>query len=267
VAKQGQEFGKAILAVEGDDSQLRATLKRDEALVRASAAKMQSSLKPLAIGQAEVGQTAGAASAAVGVLGATAAATGNQALASAAQIGGMGAAVGGLANAAIAAAAGIKAMTVASLAFLATGLGAALAAVAVAASAVGAVLFINSREQAKANERLAEQESRLKASNKELEKEAKLLRQRIAIAQGADPLSFEGRNRALKIQLREVEAANKLREQEEAKKRVQDERIEALRREISILSGVKTQADFIVNVEERRAFLQIARIKRGSEHT
>ena len=42
-----EEFGRATLFVEGDDSQLRATLQRDEELTRKSATKMQANLKPI----------------------------------------------------------------------------------------------------------------------------------------------------------------------------------------------------------------------------
>lgn len=245
------------LSVEADDSQLRATLAKDEALVRQSAVKMQAGLQPLVLGQAAVGQSAGAASAAVGLLGATASATGSTALASAAQIGGMGAAFGGLATAALAGAAGIKAMTVASLVFIATPIGAVVAALGVVMLALSAIFYKNRREQEAANAVLEKQREKLKQVTEERKKEAKALRQRIAIAEGADPLSFSTRNTELKFQVRAAEEAKKLRDTQKATAAATEERVQALGRQLQVMRGQATEASFIKDDEERR--LTIAR--------
>ena len=47
MAVRGSDFGETVLAVRADDSELRATLTKDEAFVRQSTAKMQGSLNKL----------------------------------------------------------------------------------------------------------------------------------------------------------------------------------------------------------------------------
>jgi len=186
-----QEFGRAALFIEGDDSQLRATLTNDEALTRRSADKMQANLQPLVIGQQAVGQSAGAASAAVGVLGAAATATGSQALATTAQIGGMGSAIAQMGNAALAGAAGIKAMAVASAAFLATGLGLALAGLAAVVGILAFAWRSHNRELAEANRLNEEAKSANLALAANLDTQNKALQRRLQLLRGADPTALD----------------------------------------------------------------------------
>jgi len=58
---RGSDFGETVLAVRADDSELRATLAKDETFVRESSAKMQGSLNSLSVSTQTVAVSADAA--------------------------------------------------------------------------------------------------------------------------------------------------------------------------------------------------------------
>lgn len=181
----GEQFGRAVLAIEADDSGLREALKRSEAIVRASAAKMESDLKPLAVGQQEVAGSASAASAAVATLGATASLTGNQMLATTTQVGGLAAALISQAAATTSATTAIKTMTKASLAFLATPIGVALVALAGIIALVTLAWTAHNKEAKEAEERLKAAAGAADDHVTALTKENAAIERQIAINEGA----------------------------------------------------------------------------------
>lgn len=190
MAKAGEQFGKAILVLEADDTQLRSTLKRDEALVRNSATTMQASLRPLTIGVGALGETSAAASSGVAVLGAAASVSGSTALVMGAQVGQLGVALVQQTLAAGKAADAIKSMTAASLKFLATPLGIVLAALAVVITVATFAWSKYNKEAKEAAETAKAAAQAFKERAASIEKETEALRRKLAVTKGADPRSF-----------------------------------------------------------------------------
>lgn len=290
MAKRGQDFGRAVLAIEGDDSQLRATLQRDEALTRQSAAKMQANLAPLTVGVTELGASADVAASSVGVLASVAAATGSASVMTAAQIGVIGSSLKTLGNQALGATAQLKALASASLAFMATGLGIALAAIAAAVGVAAIAWRSHNKELAEANRLAEEGRKAFESSFASIQKQNQALAKRLFLARGADPLTLEiaaikGRianedDLFLKQELRfsltmlqliqEEQQTKKMAAQEQAAdtaKRVAAQaaldialntrtatadRIGALDQEIAILKGIRTANFFIADDIERQ---------------
>jgi hypothetical protein len=287
VAKQ--EFGRAALFIEGDDSQLRATLQRDEALTRTSAAKMQANLQPLTIGVTELGASADVAASSVGVLSSVAAATGSAAIATAAQIGAIGTSLKGLGNQALGASAQLKALASASIAFLGTGLGLALAALAAVVGVVALAWRSHNKELAEANRLAEEGKKKFEEQSASIDKQNQALLKRLELARGGNAIDIEAaaiRKRAAETddpflrgglrfgltilrQIQDAERAKKLRAEEaaanvekqvaiKAQLQIQEnarqatfDRVSALDREISILDGSRTAYSFIVDEIER----------------
>ncbi len=262
-----QEFGKSLLIMQAEDSALAATLRKDEALVTASVGKMQGKIDTLALGQANLAASVSVAAAAVSALGAAASATGNQALATAATVATFGVALGAMASAAVASAAGMKALTMASLAFVATPLGVVLLAVAAAAAAVAAVWHKSNQEQREATALADKAAEKLKAQTEAIDKQADALERQIKLLKGTKPSELEGnlRLRNLLMEKEVLEVANKLRSEEETRGKALSDRIRVLERETQIISGQKTALDFIADAGERAATAARDRAKATKE--
>jgi hypothetical protein len=250
-----QEFGKAILIMQAEDSQLAATLKKDEALVTASVGKMQGKINTLSVSQGNLGDTAGAASASVATLGAVASVTGSRSVIVAAQVGQLTVAMIQQANATELASAAIKKFALRIGAFIVSPAGLAIAAIA---AGVGFLAFKWSKLNEGVEEAIAlEQKAtdKLKAQTEAIDKQAAALERQIKLLGGVKPSELEGntRLRNLLIEKESLEVANKLRTESEAQEKALSGRIAALEKETRLLTGEQTALEQIVSIDERRA--------------
>ena len=262
-----QEFGKAILIMQANDSALAATLKKDEALVSASVAKMQGNINTLSVSQGNLADTASTASASVATLGALASVTGSRSLIAATQIGTLATAMITQAGAAGKASDAIKTFALRIGAFIVSPAGLAIAAIA---AGLGFLAFKWSQVNKGVEEAIElEQKAaeKLKAQTEAIDKQAAALERQIKLLGGAKASELEGntRLRNLLIEKEALEVAIKIRTVEDAKEKALSDRIRALKTETQLLSGQKTALELIVDLDERAAAAARDRAKATKE--
>lgn len=200
------QFDKAVLQVVADDKQMINTLKKDEALVNRSVAKMQGDLNKLSVSTAGMGAAVGVLGASVAALGAAAGASGNATLQAIAPIGGFVAAVGTMTVAVSLAKAELLGLIVTTKAYVAANV-AAVAALAALIAAIIAVRVVKGRAAQKELDKLKELEEASKKSITHLEKE---LKRRQGIAAITDKIAVaEGRLSKEEARLNELRRAGR----------------------------------------------------------
>lgn len=281
------EFGKSVLVMDADDTKLEAALKADEQLVRQSVNKMQGNLNKLEVSMQGAGSGAAVATTGLTTLGAAAAATGSTSLMVAAQVGTLGYSLKIMGNEALGASAQLKAMAVSSVKFIATPLGATLAALAVVLGAVAWAWKSAADEAEKAREKMEKAAAldvqRYEAGVK-LQAEMEGIQRQILVAQGemtkrqADEIALRERLQsiaerwpalverrvALQNELTDAleanaQAARKLAQADKdaAAKQAREDKLNALRDELAILTTSLTKYDLIGDEVERGLRKQI----------
>lgn len=181
------EFGKSVLVMDADDSKLEAALKADEQLVTQSVNKMQGSLNKLEVSMQGTGSAAGVATSGVSALGAAASATGSQTLMLGSQIGNLGVGLSLMGKQVTTASAQLRIMVQGALAFIATPIGAAVAAIAATLAVVALAWKSAGDEAEKAREKMERirevEQKRWEAQNK-LNAEMNRVQRQVLVAQG-----------------------------------------------------------------------------------
>ena len=262
-----QEFGKAILIMQAEDSALAATLKKDEALVTASVGKMQGKINTLSLAQKDLSGTASAASASVATLGIVATLTGSQSLVAAAGVAQLTTAMVTQAAATTSATAALVKFGAAMWALLATPLGVMLTLFAAQVVVVTRASREWNAEQKEAAERAEKVRERIDKQREAIQKQARALAEQIKIAKGALPSELETDPilKRLKAEKEEVTEVMKLQAAEQAREDARLGRIAALQQETQILQGQKTALDFIADADERAATAARDRAKATKE--
>lgn len=280
-----EEFGRAVLFVEADDSKLRSTLLADEKFVQSSANRMQASMRPIVVGATQVGEATGVAAAGVSTLGSAAALSGNQMVNTTAQIGQLSVAMIVQFNAAKKAREALIGMTKAALAFATSGVGIAIIALGVVAAITAKALFDMSaaeKEAAASAKVLADDAA---SAEERLQESLATILKRTAILRGADPISFETDpliagalriERAFKEQFERIKESNAaLVAQRElvistaiamdlsARAELDNQHAinESIRQQIAITKGLAKATDFIEDATQQRLAVELETLK------
>ena len=281
------EFGRSVLVMDADDSKLEAALKADEQLVTQSVNKMQGNLNKLEVSMTGTGSAAGVATTGVSALGAAAAATGNTSLMVAAQAGTLGVALRTMGNEALGASAQLRVLAASSLKFIATPLGATLAVIAVILGAVALAWKKAGDEAEKAREKMEKERGKQLQDYEagvKVQGELVAIQDKILVAQGKLTQRLADEN-ALRLRLTEVaarwpafaeervrlqnELTDALEQNAAAAKlaaaadadakavQAREDKLNALRDELAILTSSLTKYDLIADAEERSLQIQI----------
>lgn len=238
-----EELGEVILRIKAENDQLIQKLNESRAVAQKTAGQIDVALSSASKPVTVISKTSEKATTAVSALGASAAVSGNRMVQVFAQVGTLLVQIKNL---------------FAGVTLAASGIAAVIAGVA---AVIGYAVYDTIRWKKAAEEALTvwkEKEKKLADVRKETEKQVTLLRQQIDIEKGiADATDFIG-NRAVRlatIELNRVRAAKERKAAVEAESAIVVSRLVALEREISILEGTKTAADFITNAYEKQLTL------------
>lgn len=214
---RGSDFGETVLAVRADDSELRATLAKDEAFVRTSTAKMQGSLNQLNVPIRTLTDASGDLGTAFGVAGAGASFLGGR--------------MGSLVSQTVSLGSALRLASKELLGLLARFV------LPIIPIAVVVGLFVRELGKLSAAEREAEEALATT--------EAKVL--------AAD----KRRSARLKVTVAaEAAAAKAIREAERSAALIVSDRLRDLEREILVIEGKAKVIDFITNKYERQLTIQ-----------
>ncbi|HDZ71464.1 MAG TPA: hypothetical protein ENH55_01410 [Aurantimonas coralicida] len=214
---RGSDFGETVLAVRADDSELRATLAKDEAFVRQSTEKMQGSLNKLNVPLKTVGTTAVTTSSKFALL----------------------AAAGGIVGGSFGPLIGQTAMMGSAITSL--GKAAALTALRFSALALPIAITIGF---------FVREFGKVAAANRAAEEALATTEAKVG------PALARQKKRIADLAMAEAAAAKALQEASRAAALIVSDRIRDLQRELQILDGRAKATDFITNALERQLTVQ-----------
>jgi hypothetical protein len=266
------EFGRAVMRIEVDDTKLRTGLRQDEAIVNQAVDAMQGDLNRLTVSVGDTGEASRVASTGIMALGQAATASGSIALTTTAQWGMLALSAKELGNQALGATAQMKAWGAAAARFVVSPAGLAIAAIA----AVGTALAVTFSETARNKIAgiglgIKDLEERNAALTQRLMDQRQAIKGRMQALEDQIILETTGVNRALermtlgerelRLELQRVQAAKALKTASAAQAQTVVDRVIGMKQEIAILEGVKTASDFITNALERQVYLEREKAK------